>query len=81
MAKKASNGKSKVRISKQATGHAIAKRNATTGQFVLGRSAFANISAVEGIRLSKGMKADFRRLEHTPADKRRSVLSDKYGKK
>ena len=57
------------------------KRNASTGQFVLGRKAFALISAVEGIQLSEGLDADLARLASVPSHERLRVLSRKYGKK
>ena len=57
------------------------KRDAGTGQFVVGRKSFASISAVEGIEVSRGMDGDFRRTDGMTADKRRSTLSSKYGKK
>jgi hypothetical protein len=57
------------------------KRNASTGQFVLGRKAFASISAVEGIHLSQGLDADLARLASVPSHERLRVLSRKYGKK
>ena len=56
-------------------------RNAVTGQFVLGRKAFASISAVEGVYLSKIMAADFKRLDHVSSSERRQALTVKYGKK
>jgi hypothetical protein len=51
------------------------------GGFVLGRKAFSSISAIEGVHLSKDMKADFRRLESASPAARRDALSGKYGKK
>ena len=57
------------------------KRNAFPKQFVLGRKAFARISAVEGIFPSKSLSADLKRLEHVPASERRQALTAKYGKK
>jgi hypothetical protein len=56
-------------------------RDAMTGQFVMGRDAFGKVSEVEGIKLSKRLKADLRELERAPSGKRRSVLSEKYGKR
>ncbi len=56
-------------------------RDASTGKFVLGQRAFRKISAVEGITLSKRLSADLIRASDLPAEKRRSVLSAKYGKK
>ena len=49
--------------------------------FVLGERAFRKISAVEGIRPSKGLSADLVAVMDLPAEKRRSILSAKYGKK
>jgi hypothetical protein len=50
--------------------------------YVIGRSAFAKISAVEGIRTTATMDADFREFERQglSADERRKVISRKYGK-
>jgi hypothetical protein len=56
-------------------------RDSASGKFVLGRSAFSRISAVEGVYASKSLKADLRSLEDSSYDKRRSVLSSKYGKR
>jgi len=67
--------------SKAASKGSWTKRDAATGQFVLGRAAFASISAVEGVYLSKSMKADLGRLESVSASERRRELSGKYGKK
>lgn len=51
--------------------------------FTLGRQSFAKISAVEGIHLTGSMKKDFREFERKglTAEKRRAVLSEKYGTK
>ena len=56
-------------------------RNSKTGQFVIGRVAFGKVSEVEGIVASRRLRADLRRLEGASPEKRRSVLSEKYGKK
>lgn len=56
-------------------------RDARTGQFTLGRSAFTSISSVEGIRPSRAMVKDFERTESMSPTRRRTELSDKYGKK
>lgn len=50
--------------------------------YVIGRSGFAKISAVEGIRTTATMDADFREFERQglSADQRRKVISRKYGK-
>lgn len=57
------------------------KRDAKSGQFILGRDAFSKVSEVEGIVLSRGMKGDLKRLGTVSPEKRRSVLAQKYGKK
>ncbi len=59
------------------------KRDARTGRFLVGRGAFAKISAVEGIRMSPEMKDDFAAFDRTnaPAAERRSALCEKYGAK
>jgi hypothetical protein len=56
-------------------------RDARTGQFVLGQKAFRKISAVEGIKPSKRLEADLKRVKDMPAERRRSVLAGEYGKK
>lgn len=48
----------------------------------IGRSGFAKISAVEGIRLSPEMLADFQEFERkglSPAARRKAIIG-KYGK-
>lgn len=59
----------------------LTKRSAGTGKFVLGRTAFTSISAVEGIAVSKSMSAALSRTAGMPAAKRRKTLASKYGKK
>ena len=51
-----------------------------SGTFVLGERAFRKISAVEGIKPSKRLSADLVG-DGSAAEKRRSVLSAKYGRK
>lgn len=48
---------------------------------MLGRSAFAKISAVEGLRASRQMKSDFKKLdaENATPEQRRKYLASKYG--
>lgn len=48
---------------------------------IIGRSSFAKISAVEGIRTTATMDADFREFEKQglTADERRKAISRKYG--
>jgi hypothetical protein len=65
--------------SKKAGGSSVT-RDGTTGQYTVGRASFGSISAVEGIRMSKDMRGEFLRTERMSADKRRAVLSAKYGK-
>ena len=59
------------------------KRDSRTGRFLIGREAFAKISAVEGIRMPRSMQADFAGFDRdkASASKRRSALTDKYGGK
>lgn len=59
------------------------KQDSKTGRFLVGRGAFAKISAVEGIRMPRGMRADFEEFDASdmPAERRRAVLADKYGKR
>lgn len=58
-------------------------RDAKTGQFLLGRESFAKISAVEGIRMPKGMAEKFAQLDRkkASASTRRTELKAAYGKK
>ena len=56
-------------------------RDAGSGQFTIGRKSFASISAVEGIEISRDMDGEFRRTDRMTAEKRRSTLASKYGKK
>ncbi len=50
--------------------------------YTLGRSAFAKISAVEGIRLTPEMEAHFKTFDRDelPAAKRREALAAAFGK-
>jgi hypothetical protein len=50
--------------------------------YTIGRSAFARISAVEGIVLSDTMDEDFRDFDRKglSASERRTVITRKYGK-
>ena len=65
---------------KGVSGTKAVKRNTSAGPFVLGRKAFASISAVEGIYLSDQLDTDLARLASVPPDERVRVLSRKYGK-
>jgi hypothetical protein len=51
--------------------------------YVLGRDRFAQISAIEGLALSAGMKEDFREFDRQglSAAERRRELARKYGHK
>ncbi|HEX5005602.1 MAG TPA: hypothetical protein VFV70_00735 [Hyphomonadaceae bacterium] len=59
------------------------KRDSETGRFLIGRRAFAKISAVEGIRMPREMQADFATFDNEKASpsQRRSALASKYGAK
>lgn len=50
--------------------------------WTLGRKDFASISAIEGVRMTSSMEADFRDFDKRalPSKKRRQILADKYGK-
>jgi len=50
------------------------------GAFVLGRRAFAKVSAVEGITASPDLEAALLVLEDAEQDARRDVLAEKYGR-
>jgi hypothetical protein len=59
------------------------KPRTATQNVVLGRADFARISAVEGIRISASMEADFREFDQknlSPTERRRAI-SRKYGSK
>jgi hypothetical protein len=55
--------------------------NAAAKGFKVGRQAFAKISAVEGIRLSREMARDFGEFDRKglSAGERRKVIARKYG--
>ena len=55
-------------------------RESRTGKFVVGRKAFAKVSSIEGIRPSKELLDDLKRLERVPAERRREMIAEKYGK-
>lgn len=57
------------------------KRDISTGSYVIGHSAFAKISAVEGISPSKRLAADLHALKEVTSEERRLVLSGKYSKR
>lgn len=56
------------------------QRGAAT--ITIGRVAFAKVSAVEGIRTTPAMDADFRDFDRKglSADERRRIISRKYAK-
>lgn len=58
-----------------------ARKNPSKG-YTIGRSGFAKISAIEGIRTTAAMEADFQEFERQglSADERRKVIRSKYGK-
>ncbi len=58
-------------------------RSSEAGQFVVGGKASAKISKVEGMTLSKDMRATFNDFDRKglSADARRTKLIGKYGKK
>jgi hypothetical protein len=50
--------------------------------FVLGRSSFAKISAVEGLKITAAMEAEFREFDRrglSPSE-RRAAIARKYGR-
>lgn len=53
-----------------------------SGSFTIGRDAFASISAVEGLRITAAMEADFREFDRKglSASQRRSAIARKYGR-
>lgn len=57
------------------------KKPAATG-YTIGRAGFAKISAVEGIRLTPEMAADFGEFERKglSPEERRKAIAGKYGK-
>ncbi|KPP80912.1 MAG: hypothetical protein HLUCCA04_12145 [Oceanicaulis sp. HLUCCA04] len=58
----------------------VTKQRSGPSGFVLGRQAFARISAVEGLVLTPGMQADFAELDRAQADAatRRRQLRKRY---
>jgi hypothetical protein len=58
-----------------------AARSPKSGRFILGRAAFRKVSAVEGIVVPDDLAQDLQRLSKSAPAKRRSALSEKYGKK
>ena len=57
------------------------KHLATRPGFVLGRQAFARVSAVEGISVSGALEDDLKRLQDATPERRRAALTEKYGKR
>jgi hypothetical protein len=68
-------------MAKNKSSATLTHRSAKSGRFVLGRTAFSKVSAVEGIVLSRDLHDDLHRLGSASPGKRRTVLADKYGKK
>lgn len=56
------------------------KQTASRIPFVLGRSAFARIAAVEKIVLSRQLRDDLHRLRDASPEDRRAALAAKYGR-
>jgi len=53
----------------------------TAASFVLGRSGFAKISAIEGLKITAAMEAEFREFDRkglSPSE-RRAAIARKYG--
>lgn len=59
------------------------KAKAPPRRFTLGRKGFAKISAVEGIRLSRELEADFHEFDRNGLSnaERRRILARKYSHK
>lgn len=72
--------KSTSKVPKPAAALGLTQKS-NSDQFVLGREAFASISAIEGVFLTSAIKADLRRLDGATPVERRLVLLAKYGKK
>lgn len=56
------------------------ERKQSSGSFVLGRAAFAKVSAVEGIRPTQAMEEEFREYDRQglSAEERRRAITRKY---
>jgi hypothetical protein len=56
--------------------------NRAAKRYTIGRSSFAKISAIEGIRITAAMDADFHEFDRKglSAAERRKVIAEKYGK-
>jgi len=71
-------------VARDSGASAARSKAATAGKrFALGRDSFAKISAVEGIRLTREMKQDFREFDRkglSAAERRRAIVN-KYGRK
>ena len=67
------------KAAKSAAAAALTQKTSTG--FIIGRKAFASISAVEGIYPSARLIADLRRLDGRSATERQLVLAGKYGRK
>ncbi len=62
------------------TASVSSRRSGSSGPFVLGRSAFARVAAVERIAPSARLEADLEALDGATPEHRRAVLTAKYGK-
>ncbi len=60
----------------------LTKPHGSTVGFVLGRAAYARISAVEGIRLTGEMEQDLREFDEKglSSSERRKIILEKYAK-
>lgn len=67
-------------MKKSRTAATMAARNTRTGTFVLGRNAFARVSAVERIVPSAPLRTDLDSLHDASPEERRAMLTAKYGK-
>ena len=74
-ANKVRSAASSVQISRQRLHNA-----SKAGAFVLGRRAFAKVSAIEGIHASADLEAEFLKLEDAEFDARRDALAEKFGR-
>jgi hypothetical protein len=68
-------------MAKNQSSRTIKARSAKSRRFTLGRSAFSKVSPVEGVVVSRGLKADLHRLSNVSPEKRRAALAQKYWKK
>jgi hypothetical protein len=57
------------------------RKDAKTGQFVLGRDAFAKIAAVDGIRLTDAKRAEESETKGLSAEEYRSLIISSHDSK